>query len=89
LATGENPQLSFSETDFGNHRPSCRYCASFTVTVVLITFLQKVKKLCAVVFIVLAVPSSSGLARTVSLLINCIIVMAVLSYILSTERTLR
>ena len=51
--------------------------------------IQQFKKVCAVVFITLEVPSSSNLAKGVSIVINFVIILAVLSYILSTEKYLR
>lgn len=51
--------------------------------------MKKIKKVCAIVFIVLEVPSSSGIAKFVSLIINVVIILSVVSYILSTEMSLR
>ena len=50
---------------------------------------QKTKKVCAILFILLEVPSSSGLAKFVSLIINCTIVLATLCFILSSEKPWR
>jgi hypothetical protein len=51
--------------------------------------MKKIKKVCAIVFIVLEVPYSSGIAKVVSLIINVVIILSVVSYILSTEMSLR
>ena len=51
--------------------------------------MKKIKKVCAFIFIVLEVPYSSGIAKIVSLIINLVIILSVISYILSTETTLR
>jgi len=54
-----------------------------------LSFFESVRKVCAILFITLEIPSSSFLAKLIALTVNLVVITAVVSYVASTEVTLR